>query len=93
MQFSLPDNSNPKRREKCVTNFSNSQKRLRLFAESLACSMDKSTFSILFIMQNSLYRHLANSYYQKYWEGAAEATPSVVKHFYSFIQRTEPPLP
>ena len=26
MQFSLPDNSNPKRREKRVTNFSNSQK-------------------------------------------------------------------
>ena len=35
MQFPSPDNSNPKRREKCVTNFSLSQKRLRLFAEHL----------------------------------------------------------
>ena len=28
MQFSSPDNSNPKRREKCVTNFLDGQKSL-----------------------------------------------------------------
>ena len=35
MQFSLPDNSNPKRREKGVTNFSLLQKRLRILHRTL----------------------------------------------------------
>ena len=46
MQFSLPDNSNPKRREKCVTNFSNSQK-VTAFCRSyhrFSCELSLETF-------------------------------------------------
>ena len=53
MQFSLPDNSNPKRGEPGVTNFSNSQKKVTTFCGSyhrFSCELSLETFLWLIVI-------------------------------------------